>query len=88
MERRMNQIMNADEEIANSIGFTNIRFYSIYHNTADSELDDIAPGTAWSSWTDPTDQDQLALFSAVCFLYAREISEMTENKVLVHIILL
>ena len=79
MERRMNQIVNSDQEIADSIGFTNIRFYQLTHNTADTEQDDILGG--WDAWEDPTNQDKLAQFSAVCFLYAREISERIGSKV-------
>ena len=77
----MSQIANADQEIADSIGYTNIRFYEISRNTADTEQDDLMENGGWDSWEDTTNQDRLGQFSAVCFLYAREISDMVGNKV-------
>ena len=82
MERKMIQIENADQEIADSAAFTNIRFYMISHNTADTEQDDVMANGGWDSWEDPTNQNKLATFSAVCFLYAREISQREGNKVI------
>ena len=77
----MDSITNSDQEIADSVGYTNIRFYETYRNTADTEQEDLMENGGWTSWEDPTNQDKLAAFSAVCFLYAREISDRIGNKV-------
>ena len=82
MERRMDQITNAEEEIAASIDFTNIRFYRALKRSADEEQDDLINNGGWERWEDSTNQEKLAEFSAVCFLYAREITQRIGNKVI------
>ena len=78
----MDQITNAEEEIAASIDFTNIRFYRALKRSADEEQDDLVNNGGWERWEDPTNQEKLAEFSAVCFLYAREITQRIGNKVI------
>ena len=77
----MDQIDNSETEILDSIGYTNIRFYMGLKRHSDTELGDLLNDGGWESWEDPSNQEKLAEFSAVCFLYAREITQRIGNKV-------
>lgn len=70
----MDQIANATEEIQNSASYSNIRFYKVGRATSDQEESDIVGGS--DKWFTPDDATQLASFSAVCFLTARELTDL------------
>ena len=81
MEKGMGYITNAKREMALSAHYNSIRFYKAFHNAAAAEQDDLMNSGGWKSWENPSNQGKLAVFSAVCFLYAREISNKIGNKV-------
>jgi sialate O-acetylesterase len=74
MEWSMGGIFNATEEIAASAEYTNIRMYNIASMTSDTEQEDLI-NLSWDSWSDPSNTGRLSGFSAVCFLFARSISD-------------
>jgi sialate O-acetylesterase len=79
MEWSMGQIFNATEEVAASAEYTNIRMYRINYLTSDTEQDDLI-SEIWDSWSEPTDVGRLNSFSAICFLYARGISQKLSRR--------
>lgn len=80
MEWSMGQIFNSSEEISNSAEYTNIRMYKVKHMTSEFEEDDLLEED-WDSWSDASDPARLGGFSAVCFLFARTVSERFEPRV-------
>ena len=74
MEWNMNNIFNATEEIADSATYTNIRMYKANLFTSEVEEDDLVGG-GWGGWYSPDDPNYLGQFSAVCFLYARSLTD-------------
>ena len=74
MEWSMNNIFNATEEIADSATYTNIRMYKANLFTSEVEEDDLVGG-GWGGWYSPDDPNYLGQFSAVCFLYARSLTD-------------
>ena len=70
----MNNIFNATEEIANSATYTNIRMFKANLFTSEVEEDDLVGG-GWGGWYSPDDPNYLGQFSAVCFLYARSLTD-------------
>lgn len=71
MEFRMGSIYNATEEIDYSRSYTDIRFTKVNHGTAEKSDDtwDIDLAHPWSD----SKSNNLNAFSAVCYLYARNI---------------
>lgn len=84
MEWAMSKIFNSSQEIADSASFDNIRMYRVARMYSETEQDDLI-SEQWSSWADPSDAARLGEFSAVCFLFARAITQELANntKVLV-----
>ena len=78
MEWTMNQILNSSYEIEQSAQFTNIKMYQLNHGASSLEEEDITFG-GWDGWYDPENSTQLGSFSAVCFLYAREMTKILGN---------
>ena len=70
----MKNIFNATEEIAMSAPYTDIRFAIMPLVASDSQETDIAPKIGWSDASDAAD---LQWMSAVCFLFARNIYDVT-----------
>ena len=70
----MRNIFNATEEIAMSAPYTDIRFSVMSLVTSDQEELDIEPKYGW---TDSSDNKVLSYMSAVCFLFARNIYDVT-----------
>ena len=80
MVRQMDEIFNYTDEIENSLSYTNIRIYKVDFFVSGKEQDDIAQ--VYGNWFNASDKEQLTTFSAVCFLYGRELSDMLRgNKV-------
>ena len=73
----MSDIYNATEEVANSASYTNIRMFQIYEQQSDEEEDDLVGGLGgqWDGWYTPDNASRLKQFSAVCFLYARSMTD-------------
>ena len=76
MEQTMVDIINAEEEIANSANFSDIRFTVIQNTIAYEENDDLDIVLDFP-WSDPSYSEGLAEMSAICFLYARNIFSET-----------
>jgi len=75
MELNMDHIENAEEEIADSALYGDrIRFMTINHQWLNVSMDDYDPNIK-ISWTTADNSAKLKLMSAVCFLFAREISD-------------
>ena len=72
----MANIINAEEEIANSANFSEIRFTVIQNTIAYEENDDLDIVLDFP-WSDPSYSEGLAEMSAICFLYARNIFSET-----------
>ena len=70
----MYAMYNGTEEIANSSSYTNIRMYQANLNTSTNEEDDLIGG-GWGGWYTPDVTSKLRSFSAVCFLFARELTD-------------
>ena len=58
MMRTMDLIINATEEIAASVNYTNIRMLKVLQNTSSEPEDDIM--RTWPEWYTTTDDDRLA----------------------------
>ena len=71
---KMGQIFNSSQEIEASAGFTNIRMFKLALMTSETAQDDLIK-LDWDSWSDSTDASRLSDFSAVCYLFARKISQ-------------
>ena len=74
----MTGIDNRTEEVAASQSYTNIRMFRIGLATSDTEEEDlVSERDGWSEWASPATEegDRLMDFSAVCFLFARGISD-------------
>jgi sialate O-acetylesterase len=75
MEWSMSRIFNSTEEIAASAGYDQIRFMMTSHATSDGvEMADNKPALGWSR---PADAAALGRMSAVCFLHARYVYDVT-----------
>ena len=74
MHWTMSGIFNATEEVANSAGYTNIRMFAVDEQLSDMEEDDLIEGH-WDGWYTPDDSAKLKQFSAVCFLFARSMTD-------------
>ena len=83
MEWKMASIFNSTEEIAASADYTNIRMYHVGRATADTPQDDINAPEDWDGWYSAADSEKLTYFSAICFLYARYMTDQLgdSNKV-------
>jgi len=73
----MNNVLNHSEEIAASAGYTDIRFTKINLTASDTELEDSLLNFMW---TDPSNSHDLGHASAVCFLYARNLYDMMQDR--------
>ena len=79
-------IDNKTEEIEASQGYTNIKMFRIESTTSSQPENDILlQREYWTEWVDPTTEGWkfgkfLFDFSAICFLFAREMSEHLGNK--------
>ena len=79
-------IDNKTEEIEASQGYTNIKMFRIESTTSSQPENDILlQREYWTEWVDPTTEGWkfgkfLMDFSAICFLFAREMSEHLGNK--------
>jgi sialate O-acetylesterase len=75
MEWPMSKIFNSTEEIAASAGYDQIRFMMTSRATSDGqELADNQPALVWSR---PAEAASLGRMSAVCFLHARYVYDVT-----------
>ena len=80
MARRMDEIFDYSAEIEKSLSYTNIRIRKVGFQASDTEQENISK--AGGKWFDASDKKRLTAFSAVCFLYARELADMLGgNKV-------
>ena len=70
----MYAMYNGTEQIADSVSYTNIRMYQANLNTSANEEDDLIGG-GWGGWYTPDKTSKLRTFSAVCFLFAREMTD-------------
>ena len=70
----MYAIYNATEEIADSASYTNIRMYQANLRTSPNEEDDLIGG-GWGGWHTPDEASKLRTFSAVCFFFARHMTD-------------
>ena len=70
----MYAMYNGTEEIADSASYTNIRMYQANLQTSPNEEDDLIGG-GWGGWYTPVETSKLRTFSAVCFLFAREMTD-------------
>ena len=75
MHFSMQNIFNATEEVANSANYTNIRMFSVNPQESSEEEDDLIEGGRWDSWDTPDVENRLNPFSAVCFLFARSMTD-------------
>jgi hypothetical protein len=75
MEMSMSKIFNSTEEIAASAGYDQIRFMRTSRATSDGEeLEDNKPSLGWSR---PANAASLGSMSAICFLHARYVYDIT-----------
>ena len=80
MQLGMHNIADAANELSSSSSFSNVRFFSVAKTVAEGRREDV--GTMWEEgWAEPSQEKRLKHFSAVCFLFAREISKFNGNKV-------
>ena len=77
MEFAMSGVLEAEQEIAASARYTQVRFAKVALVTAGEEMGDLWGGLA-IPWSSPGDQEALAQFSAVCFLYGRMLYDQLE----------
>jgi sialate O-acetylesterase len=70
----MKNIFNATEEIAMSAPYTDIRFSVLPLLASSEEQSDITPKIGWPN---SSDSAHLALMTSVCFLFARNIYDVT-----------
>ena len=70
----MKNIFNATEEIAMSAPYTDIRFTVLPLLASSEEQSNITPKIGW---TNSSDSAHLPLMSSVCFLFARNIYDVT-----------
>ena len=75
MHMGMQNIFNATEEVANSASYTNIRMVTANMQDSSEEQDDLIEGARWDSWDTPDLANRLNPFSAVCFLFARSMTD-------------
>lgn len=73
MERRMNQIFKPPK-IASFSAYTNIKMFLVNHAISITPREDLKSG--WDKWYAPNDIEKLSAFSAVCFLYAKELTDV------------
>ena len=73
MERRTKQIYSS-KMIASFSSYTNIKMFLVNHAISTTPKDDIISG--WNKWYGPDNVGKLAEFSAVCFLYAKEVTDV------------
>ena len=71
----MQSIFNATEEVANSASYTNIRFFVAGEQESTEEQDDLPEGGKWDEWNTPDAASKLNALSAVCFLFARSMTD-------------
>ena len=91
----LSAVENGNEIVEEAKNFTNIRFYKFERATSEEPVDDIIEERlGWIRWNDGADEwpedtpwdkpghkkSPIADFSAICYLYAREISEHLGNK--------
>merc|ERR1719228_2225198 len=74
MEFTMYGILDSETEIANSAVYENVRFAKVNHMTASEEMSDVWGGLS-IPWSKPSNRNQLSSFSAVCFLFGRNLYE-------------
>ena len=74
----MYAIYNATEEIAYSASYTNIRMYQANLETSQNEEDDLIGG-GWGGWYTADETTKLRTFSAVCFFFARHMTDTLEG---------
>ena len=70
MEYNMGAVLDSENEIASSVGYDDVRFAKVNYMTASEEMTDIWGGLS-IPWSQPSSINQLAGFSAVCFLFGR-----------------
>ena len=74
MNLPMQSIFHAKAEVANSAGYSNIRMFAVTTQKSNVEEDDLIGGH-WDGWYTPDNVTQLNKFSAVCFLFARSMTD-------------
>ena len=81
MQRAMNSIFNASEEIAAMEEYPNIRMYFVKLMTSNTPQDDLM-AEDWTAWEATTNTQRVSKFSAVCLLTARYMADaMGKDKV-------
>ena len=73
----MSGVLQAEQEMAASADYTQVRFAKVVLVTAGEEMRDLWGGLA-IHWIGPQDQETLGKFSAVCFLYGRMLYDQLE----------
>ena len=82
MQRSMNSIFNASEEIAAMEEYPNIRMYFVKLMTSNTPQDDMM-AEEWTDWEKTTSTNRVKQFSAVCLLTARYMADaMGKDKVI------
>ena len=75
MDWPMHKIFNETEEIANSAPYTNIRYFQVNNQESTEEEDDLIDGGRFDAWNTADEANRLDSLSAVCFLFARSMTD-------------
>ena len=75
----MGFIFNSSDEIAHSASYSNIRMYQANVASSLNEEEDLIGG-GWGGWYTPDETSKLRSFSAVCFLFARYLSDLLDGE--------
>ena len=71
MEQKLRDIEEPEREIAESVGDFGVRFMDLARKESEYEVDESEDVPLAVSWSQPSDQAQLANMSAICFLTGR-----------------
>jgi len=77
MEQNMHNIINSEEEIANSAAYADMIRYAMVNNQVHDVDDDTYNQNMQLDWSRADQPDALKKMSAVCFLFARNIYDQT-----------
>jgi len=73
MEMTMSEAFHAEEEIAASTSYDNIRMFNVERMMAREEAPELAQQKWQDGWASASRSDRVADFSAVCLFFARTI---------------
>ena len=74
---RMYQLFNSSQEISDAKRYSNIRMFKIATLHSGSEQDDLIDDPDnWKTWISSQETDKFREFSAICFLYAKYLSDI------------